>query len=138
MVCTDLFPKKSPTWLFLGHPIILYFCTHLSGCSSDHRFRSEVLSYNLLAPAFVRPVDLRTGAVQAYAAFEWVSEDGDGHRLVQCWWINITEHDQTCINLITIIVSCEIRCIVQTMCLMYLPKEIERQGLKVWLEHRVI
>ncbi|CAL1131681.1 unnamed protein product [Cladocopium goreaui] len=35
----------------------------------------SVLSYNLLAPAFVRPIDLRTGAVQSYAAFEWVSEE---------------------------------------------------------------
>jgi len=31
----------------------------------------SVLSYNLLAPAFVRTVDARTGEPQAYAAFEW-------------------------------------------------------------------
>ena len=35
----------------------------------------EVLSYNLLAPAFVRPIDLRTGAVQPFAAFEWASAE---------------------------------------------------------------
>ncbi|CAE7266572.1 CCR4 [Symbiodinium sp. CCMP2456] len=35
----------------------------------------SVLSYNLLAPAFVRPIDLRTGAVQPFAAFEWASAE---------------------------------------------------------------
>lgn len=35
----------------------------------------QVLSYNLLAPAFVRPVDLRTGEIQPFAAFQWASED---------------------------------------------------------------
>uniref|UniRef100_A0A0G4FK59 Endonuclease/exonuclease/phosphatase domain-containing protein n=1 Tax=Chromera velia CCMP2878 TaxID=1169474 RepID=A0A0G4FK59_9ALVE len=31
----------------------------------------RVLSYNLLAPIYVRPLDLRTGQVQAFAAFLW-------------------------------------------------------------------
>ena len=31
----------------------------------------SVVSYNLLAPLYVRPVDARTGSVQAFAAFEW-------------------------------------------------------------------
>ena len=31
----------------------------------------SVASFNLLAPAYVRPLDLRTGEVQAFAAFEW-------------------------------------------------------------------
>lgn len=31
----------------------------------------SVLSYNLLAPLFVRPVDLRTGQILPYAAFPW-------------------------------------------------------------------
>lgn len=31
----------------------------------------SVLSYNLLAPIFVRPLDLRTGRVQDFAAFQW-------------------------------------------------------------------
>ena len=35
-----------------------------------------MLSYNLLAPLFVRPVDSRTGAVQDYAAFESLAEKG--------------------------------------------------------------
>ena len=39
-------------------------------------FFVEVLSYNLLAPAFVRPIDLRTGEIQPFAAFQWVSEEG--------------------------------------------------------------
>ena len=33
--------------------------------------RLSVLSYNLLAPIYVRPIDRRTGAVQAFAAFDW-------------------------------------------------------------------
>ena len=33
--------------------------------------RLSVLSYNLLAPLYVRPIDARTGGVQAFAAFEW-------------------------------------------------------------------
>ena len=35
----------------------------------------SVVSWNLLAPAYVRPVDLRTGDIQAFAAFEWVKDD---------------------------------------------------------------
>jgi len=31
----------------------------------------SVLSYNLLAPIFVRPIDLRTGEVQPFAGFQW-------------------------------------------------------------------
>ena len=31
----------------------------------------SVASFNLLAPAYVRPLDLRTGEVQPFAAFEW-------------------------------------------------------------------
>ena len=31
----------------------------------------SVASFNLLAPAYVRPLDSRTGEVQAFAAFEW-------------------------------------------------------------------
>ena len=32
-------------------------------------------SYNVLAPLYVRPVDLRLGTVQAFAAFEWCSDE---------------------------------------------------------------
>ena len=31
----------------------------------------SVVSYNLLAPLYVRPLDARTGGVQAFAAFQW-------------------------------------------------------------------
>ena len=31
----------------------------------------SVVSYNLLAPLYVRPLDARTGCVQAFAAFQW-------------------------------------------------------------------
>ena len=30
-----------------------------------------IMSYNLLAPLYVRPIDQRTGTVQSFAAFEW-------------------------------------------------------------------
>ena len=33
--------------------------------------RLTVISYNLLAPLYVRPIDERTGSVQAFAAFAW-------------------------------------------------------------------
>jgi hypothetical protein len=33
--------------------------------------RLSVLSYNLLAPLYVRPIDRRTGCVQEFAAFPW-------------------------------------------------------------------
>ena len=31
----------------------------------------SVVSYNLLAPLYVRPIDKRTGGIQAFAAFQW-------------------------------------------------------------------
>ena len=46
-------------------PAILRKGTPLEG------WRLSVLSYNLLAPLYVRPIDERTGDVQAFAAFEW-------------------------------------------------------------------
>jgi len=33
-----------------------------------------VLSYNLLAPLYVRPIDTRTGNIQEFAAFKWVTD----------------------------------------------------------------
>ena len=33
-----------------------------------------VLSYNLLAPLYVRPIDTRTGKIQEFAAFKWVTD----------------------------------------------------------------
>ena len=40
----------------------------------------SVLSYNVLAPLYVRPIDARTGGVQAFAAFEWC---GEGDELLE-------------------------------------------------------
>lgn len=34
----------------------------------------SVLSYNILAPVYVRPLDKRTGKVQEFAAFAWAGE----------------------------------------------------------------
>ena len=39
----------------------------------------SVLSYNLLAPLFVRTVDLRTGEPQDYAAFAWAEPAAEVH-----------------------------------------------------------
>ena len=58
-ISPEVLPKGSPFNTSLDSP-------HLS-----------VLSYNVLAPIYVRPIDSRTGAVQAFAAFEWCGE-GDG------------------------------------------------------------
>ena len=35
----------------------------------------SIMSYNLLAPIYVRPVDKRTGKIQEFAAFRWVTKD---------------------------------------------------------------
>ena len=35
----------------------------------------SIMSYNLLAPIYVRPVDKRTGKIQEFAAFRWVEDD---------------------------------------------------------------
>ena len=41
------------------------------GTQLEQSWRLSVLSYNLLAPLYVRPVDERTGNVQDFAAFQW-------------------------------------------------------------------
>jgi mRNA deadenylase 3'-5' endonuclease subunit Ccr4 len=43
--------------------------------SSDQHLLLSVASFNLLAPCYVRPLDRRTGRIQPFAAFEWVSDD---------------------------------------------------------------
>ena len=35
----------------------------------------SVVSYNLLAPTYVRPLDKRAGAIQSFAAFAWCSDE---------------------------------------------------------------
>lgn len=37
--------------------------------------RISIASYNLLAPLYIRPIDKRTGQVQPFAAFEWISPE---------------------------------------------------------------
>jgi len=62
----------------------------------------SVMSFNVLAPLYVRPFDKRTGGIQPFAAFEWISKEdtadildihndsanngqsGRGQRLFQC------------------------------------------------------
>jgi endonuclease/exonuclease/phosphatase family metal-dependent hydrolase len=48
--------------------------TPLSSAADGDASRLSVLSYNVLAPLYVRPIDTRTGGVQAFAAFEWCGE----------------------------------------------------------------
>jgi len=43
--------------------------------SSKISSRISVASYNLLAPLYIRPIDQRTGQVQPFAAFEWISPE---------------------------------------------------------------
>lgn len=43
----------------------------VTSCSDD----ISISSFNLLAPLYIRPIDQRTGEVQAFAAFEWVKDD---------------------------------------------------------------
>ncbi|KAL3939894.1 MAG: hypothetical protein SGBAC_005468 [Bacillariaceae sp.] len=43
--------------------------------ADDNKHLISVLSMNLLAPLYVRPIDKRTGQVQPFAAFEWVQDD---------------------------------------------------------------
>lgn len=40
-----------------------------------------VASFNLLAPLYIRPIDNRTGKVQPFASFDWISDD-DSDRLL--------------------------------------------------------
>ena len=35
----------------------------------------RIASFNLLAPLYVRPIDMRTGTIQPFAAFDWITEE---------------------------------------------------------------
>eukprot|EP00579_Thalassiosira_antarctica_P011401 CAMPEP_0201921908 /NCGR_PEP_ID=MMETSP0903-20130614/10107_1 /ASSEMBLY_ACC=CAM_ASM_000552 /TAXON_ID=420261 /ORGANISM="Thalassiosira antarctica, Strain CCMP982" /LENGTH=266 /DNA_ID=CAMNT_0048458945 /DNA_START=153 /DNA_END=949 /DNA_ORIENTATION=- len=58
-------------------------------CSGTHppTNRISIASFNLLAPLYIRPIDQRTGEIQPFAAFEWISDQdserilGNEHRL---------------------------------------------------------
>jgi hypothetical protein len=49
--------------------------TTTTSISSKNNNRISVASYNLLAPLYIRPIDQRTGQVQPFAAFEWISPE---------------------------------------------------------------
>ena len=57
-------------------PQVLEDVTSSSSRDNDnaHTYLS-IASFNLLAPLYVRPHDFRTGGVQPFAAFEWISEE---------------------------------------------------------------
>ena len=58
----------------------------ITGNNNDNDVIS-VASFNLLAPLYIRPIDQRTGKVQPFASFDWISEEdtdrilGNEHRL---------------------------------------------------------
>eukprot|EP00980_Cylindrotheca_fusiformis_P014959 scaffold4095_cov117-Cylindrotheca_fusiformis.AAC.16 len=45
----------------------------------------SVMSMNLLAPIYVRPIDRRTGTIQPFAAFEWVVDDDNDNNNILDW-----------------------------------------------------
>ncbi|KAL3765136.1 hypothetical protein ACHAW5_000805 [Stephanodiscus triporus] len=53
-------------------------CPQGTSMSSTAGDKLSVASFNLLAPLYIRPVDQRTGKVQPFASFDWISdEDSD-------------------------------------------------------------
>ncbi|KAL7540585.1 hypothetical protein ACHAXR_010218 [Thalassiosira sp. AJA248-18] len=48
-----------------------------SGSSNHDKNRTQVAvaSFNLLAPLYIRPVDQRTGKIQPFAVFDWISDE---------------------------------------------------------------
>ena len=61
-----------------GTPMMVPLSSSSSSTDHDHddgRKLLSIASFNLLAPLYIRPIDQRTGQVQPFAAFEWVSED---------------------------------------------------------------
>lgn len=60
--CNDIFPIGTPL------PSIIDSLKLHNECIS-------VMSFNLLAPLYVRTIDKRTGEPQPFAAFEWVKDD---------------------------------------------------------------
>ena len=73
----------------------------------------SVAGFNLLAELYVRPYDFRTGGVQPFAAFEWISEEDTPNVL------NIENRGP---RLLEAMRSCRADCI----CLQEL--QLERQG----------
>ncbi|KAL7548643.1 hypothetical protein ACHAWF_011911 [Thalassiosira exigua] len=49
--------------------------------SNGHANRISVASFNLLAPLYIRPIDQRTGKIQPFASFDWISDD-DAERIL--------------------------------------------------------
>ncbi|KAL3804411.1 hypothetical protein HJC23_011339 [Cyclotella cryptica] len=47
-------------------------CTEIDATSNAKSV--SVSSFNLLAPLYIRPIDTRTGNVQPFASFDWISE----------------------------------------------------------------
>jgi mRNA deadenylase 3'-5' endonuclease subunit Ccr4 len=86
--------------------------------SNDHHPIS-ILSLNLLAPLYVRPIDKRTGGIQPFAAFEWVKDDA------------ILEWESRKMRLLECLTSCH----AEVICVQELQLERHKEVLKVpdWL-----
>ena len=55
-----------------------------------------VASFNLLAPLYIRPIDQRTGAIQPFAAFEWISDEDSDRLLGPCRLPRLLDMMQQC------------------------------------------
>jgi len=55
--------------------------TTISSSNNDTNNRISVASFNLLAPLYIRPIDQRTGKIQPFASFDWISEE-DSERIL--------------------------------------------------------
>merc|ERR1712032_1633644 len=71
----------SPPSITAPHVVTLPFGSALSSSLSSTSDPSStvtatlsILSINLLAPIYVRPIDSRTGCIQPFAAFEWCQD----------------------------------------------------------------
>jgi endonuclease/exonuclease/phosphatase family metal-dependent hydrolase len=86
--------------------------------SNDHHPIS-ILSLNLLAPLYVRPIDKRTGGIQPFAAFEWVKDDA------------ILEWESRKMRLLECLTSCH----AEVICVQELQLERHKEVLKLpdWL-----
>ena len=89
----------------------------------------SVMSFNVLAPIYVRPLDKRTGGIQQFAAFEWISDEDTPDILDMYPKHNNDDrnkHNKTqCIGRAERLLRCLERCDADVICLQEL--QLERQ-----------
>lgn len=87
---------------------------------NDDHSHISILSMNLLAPIYVRPIDKRTGDVQPFARFDWVKDD------------TLLEWDSRKLRLMECLTSCQ----AQVICVQEFQLERNKQEeltLPEWL-----